>query len=99
MSGDSPHLRTYASPEEAADSCGEYILDALANDLRSQARATLAISGGNTPKLLFARMAAAKFDWSRVHIFWVDERCVPPTDSQSNYRLANETLLTACEDI
>jgi 6-phosphogluconolactonase len=38
-------------------------------------------------------MAKASFDWSKLHIFWVDERCVPPTDSQSNFKLANETLL------
>jgi 6-phosphogluconolactonase len=37
---------------------------------------------------MFADMAKSGFDWSNVHLFWVDERCVPPTDSQSNYKLA-----------
>jgi 6-phosphogluconolactonase len=54
---------------------------------------TFAISGGSTPKLLFADLAKADFDWSKVHIFWVDERCVPPESPESNYRLARETLL------
>ena len=88
-------LRTYKTPEEVADACSAYILDCLAQDLKTQPRATIALSGGNSPRLLFSRMAQADFDWSRVHIFWVDERCVPPADSRSNFRLAKETLLAA----
>jgi 6-phosphogluconolactonase len=42
-------------------------------------------------------MAKAAFDWSNVHLFWVDERCVPPTDSQSNFKLANDNLLQAAK--
>jgi 6-phosphogluconolactonase len=38
-------------------------------------------------------MAAAQFDWRGVHIFWVDERCVPPTDGASNYKLVKEYLI------
>lgn len=83
-----------ASKEEAAQKCSDYILRALAEAAASNGRANLAVSGGSTPKLLFAAMAKAKFDWAKVHIFWVDERCVPPTDGQSNYKLANDTLLT-----
>jgi 6-phosphogluconolactonase len=89
-----PLLRTYKTPEEVADACSAYILDCLAQDLRTQPRATIALSGGSSPRLLFSRMAQADLDWSRVHFFWVDERCVPPADSRSNFRLANETLLS-----
>ncbi len=56
-------------------------------------RASVAISGGSSPKPMFAKMAAAAIDWSGVHIFFVDERCVPPTDSASNFKMANEYLL------
>ena len=56
-------------------------------------RANIAISGGSSPKPMFAKMAAAGFDWTGVRIFFVDERCVPPTDSASNYKMANEYLL------
>ena len=55
--------------------------------------ATIAISGGTTPKLMFAELAKARFDWSKVHLFWVDERGVPPNDPQSNYKLAKESFL------
>lgn len=83
-----------ASEEEAAQKCSDYVLHALTEAAGSNGRANLAISGGSTPQFLFAAMAKAKFDWTKVHIFWVDERCVPPTDDQSNFKLANETLLT-----
>ncbi|MBV8779843.1 MAG: 6-phosphogluconolactonase [Phycisphaerae bacterium] len=77
-----------------ADACARYILDALTKTLKARSRATLAISGGSTPRALFSNLAKSGFDWSKVHFFWVDERCVPPTDNESNFKLANETLLT-----
>ena len=89
-SGDEPELHILDTPEKAARECSKYILSLLAG----QARATLAISGGSTPKLLFADMARAQLDWANVHFFWVDERCVPPDDKQSNFKLANDTLLS-----
>ncbi len=89
-SGEQPDLHILETPEKAARECSQHILSLLAGS----ARATIAISGGSTPKLLFADMARAKFDWSNVHFFWVDERCVPPDDKQSNFKLANDTLLS-----
>ncbi len=61
--------------------------------LSGQEFATLAISGGSTPKLLFQKLAALRFHWDHVHLFWVDERCVPPTDDASNYKLAEDYLI------
>lgn len=95
MIKNSPVLRIYPTAEQGADACAAYILDCLMKDLNAQPRATMAISGGNTPRLLFSRLTQAEFDWSRVHIFWVDERCVPPTDSRSNYKMTSETLLNS----
>jgi 6-phosphogluconolactonase len=68
-------------------------MELLGRALASQPRASLAVSGGTTPKLMFAEMAKATFDWSNVHLFWVDERVVPPADSQSNYKLAKENFI------
>jgi 6-phosphogluconolactonase len=57
----------------------------------------VALSGGSTPLPLYALLAlpewAARVDWSRVHIYWGDERCVPPDHPDSNYRLAHDALL------
>jgi 6-phosphogluconolactonase len=57
----------------------------------------MALSGGNTPKLLYEEFASATYrdsiEWRRVELFWGDERFVPPGDERSNYRMARETLL------
>jgi 6-phosphogluconolactonase len=68
-------------------------MDLLAETLNTKEWATLAISGGSSPRPMFELFAASGFPWQRVHVFWVDERYVPPNDSQSNFRLANETWL------
>lgn len=80
-------------PEAAAESCSHFVLGILRETLATREYATLAVSGGSTPKLLFERLAAVEFDWAGVHLFWVDERPVPPDDERSNYRLAEEWLI------
>ena len=57
---------------------------------------TVALSGGSTPKSLYSLLAAnyAGFDWSRTFLFFGDERHVPPSDADSNYRMVNESLLS-----
>jgi 6-phosphogluconolactonase len=82
-------LRVFKDTREAAEHCAAQILEYL----NSSPRSTLAISGGSSPKTMFEIFASAKFDWNRVQLFWVDERCVPPTDSQSNFKLANDLWL------
>ncbi len=89
------HWYIYKDPQEAAEAGARKILDTLKTARESAGRATLAVSGGSTPKLLFAEMAKAAFDWSRIHLFWVDERAVPPDDAQSNYKLAKEHFIDA----
>jgi 6-phosphogluconolactonase len=90
-----PHesLDIAESAEAAANACAAWLLEELRSVLSTASTVRIAISGGSTPKLLFATLARTRFQWENVHIFWVDERCVPPTDSQSNYKLAKETLL------
>ncbi len=60
-------------------------------------RFTVALSGGNTPRDMYERLAEAPFreavDWQRVHVFWGDERCLPENDTRRNARMAGETLL------
>jgi 6-phosphogluconolactonase len=90
----SDSLRVSATPEEAANACAAYVVETLSGALQSRPHATFAISGGSSPKLMFAQLAKSGLDWSNIHIFWVDERCVPPTDNQSNFKMANEALLT-----
>ena len=67
--------------------------------LAAQARAggSIVLTGGATPGPAYRFAAAAQPDWSRVTLWWGDERCVPPDDEQSNYRLAKENLLDLLE--
>jgi len=88
-------VRWYTSPTPAAaaEACGHHVIGLLDEALAGQDSATLALSGGTTAKLFLPCLAAARFGWDRVHLFWVDERAVPPQDEQSNYRLAEECLI------
>lgn len=58
----------------------------------------IAVSGGSTPRRLYALLESNPFhnmvDWSRVHFFWADERCVPERDEESNFKLVFYTLLS-----
>jgi len=64
----------------------------------ARGRFSAALSGGSTPGALFRRLAGEPYrsetPWSQVHLFWSDERCVPPDDPESNYRLAGSALLS-----
>jgi len=78
---------------QAAQACGKFILERLDSALASAPRATLAISGGNSPRPMFEFFAASGFDWQRVDVFWIDERHVPRTDPQSNFKMTRDTWL------
>ncbi|MGD2207047.1 MAG: 6-phosphogluconolactonase [Anaerolineae bacterium] len=63
----------------------------------SRGRCSVALSGGSTPgplyQLLTEEPYRTQIPWAQVHLFWGDERCVPPDDPDSNYRMAHETLI------
>lgn len=85
----------YASPVQASQALITHILEAM--DKEPGRPFTIALSGGTTPAILFEvweREYAAYTPWSRIYFYWVDERCVPPTDDQSNFGLANRLLLS-----
>jgi 6-phosphogluconolactonase len=86
-------LLRYPDPLAAAQACGKRILDILGIAIGDRQAATLAISGGSSPKPMFELFAWSGFPWEKIQIFWVDERCVPISDRQSNFRMANETWL------
>jgi 6-phosphogluconolactonase len=67
--------------------------------LATQARAggSIAFTGGSTPRIAYERAAALQPDWGAVSVWWGDERCVPPDDDRSNFRLADEALLSHLE--
>ncbi len=66
--------------------------------IAARGRFAVALSGGSTPRDLYQLLATREFssqlDWSRVHLFWGDERSVPPDHPDSNFRMANEALIS-----
>lgn len=91
-------LEVFASADLAAARGTELFLSAARRAISQGGRFTAALSGGDTPVPLFRRIAEAApawgIDWRKVHLFWADERCVPPDHAESNYRLANMLLLS-----
>jgi 6-phosphogluconolactonase len=81
----------------AASACAQHILMLLEKALSAREFATFAVSGGTTPRFLFDDLAGAQCEWNRVHLFWVDERCVPPTDNASNYKLVDDHFIVPAE--
>lgn len=88
------HKNVFADNPEVASEFAKYFCDHVKN--LDQDKVTVCLSGGSTPKLLFEELAANHSDsvnWSRVHFFWGDERCVAPEDEQSNYGECKKLLL------
>lgn len=96
MSG-SIEIRKLTTPQELFAAAAEEVVQAAKDAVAARGRFTIALSGGSTPKSLFnllATNARNVLPWNRMFFFWGDERHVPPTDEESNYRMANETLLS-----
>ena len=75
-------------PEAVATAAAGVVTAALGAGARS-----LVLTGGTTPRRMYQLLAEAPVEWGRVSILFGDERCVPPADPESNYRLAKDTLL------
>lgn len=86
-------LHRFLDAHSAAEGCAQYILARLEQAISGKGSARLAISGGSSPRPMFEIFAATRFPWEKVQLFWVDERGVPPADSQSNFKFANDTWL------
>jgi 6-phosphogluconolactonase len=83
----------YPNAKLASEACGIRCMDLLRKAIDKGERASLAVSGGSSPQPMFELFGKSDFPWHQAHVFWVDERCVPPNDAQSNFRLANEAWL------
>lgn len=77
-------LEIMPGPAEAARLCAARTAAALREALETRERVAVALSGGSTPKLLFAAWLQENLDWARIDLFQVDERGVPPGDPQNN---------------
>jgi 6-phosphogluconolactonase len=96
MSDNEPII--FPDPASVAHAAASLIIRLARESVDTRGRFSLALSGGSTPGALYRLLAtephAAKVPWPYVHLFWGDERCVPPDDPGSNYNLAYRTLIS-----
>ena len=83
-----------------AERAAEYFAQRITEAVKAHGLARIAISGGSTPKRTFQTLAQhgkreSGIPWEQVQLYWVDERCVPPDNEESNYRMTREAMLDA----
>ncbi len=92
-----PELCVWDDEGSLARAVAEYVVRVGSEAIASRGRFDLALAGGSTPKAAYRLLqdgdVGQAIDWSLVRFFFGDERCVAPTDEQSNYKMAKETLL------
>lgn len=89
-------VRVSPDLEAVSRECARAVAQAIMGGTRGGDRFRLALSGGETPRALYRSLATEHRDavpWGQVHLFWGDERYVPPDDPRSNYRLVQDSLL------
>src|SRR3981081_352774 len=90
-------VRRLTTPQDLFHAAAEEVARAANEAVKERGRFAIALSGGSTPKSLYTLLATnarAALPWAQMFFFWSDERHVPPTDPESNYRMAQEALLS-----
>ena len=98
MPADLKRLRIFDDTEELSRAAARRFVEMAADAVESSGSFSVALAGGSTPKRIYELLAGDELReqvaWPKCHIFFGDERCVPPDHADSNYRMANETLLS-----
>jgi 6-phosphogluconolactonase len=93
-----PEIKVVPDAKAVAVEAAERVALAAQDAITSRGRFSIALSGGSTPKMLYALLTDAPYrsriDWSKVHILFGDERAVPPDDKDSNFKMADEAFLS-----
>ncbi len=91
------HLHVFPDNPSFVSGAANFIVEVAESAIARRGRFVTALSGGGTPKPVYARLASADYRdriaWEKVHIFFGDERCVVPDDPRSNYRMVREAWL------
>jgi 6-phosphogluconolactonase len=93
----SVEIRRLTTPQELFAAAADEVVRGAEEAVAARGRFTIALSGGSTPRSLFTLLATnarSTLPWGRMFFFWGDERHVPPTDTESNYRMADEAMLS-----
>jgi 6-phosphogluconolactonase len=90
-------LRIFQTIETLSHEAANLFIEQAARSIAERGRFLVALNGGGTPTRLFELLATEyrdKVDWDKVHVFWGDERCIPPDDPGSSYGQARDALLS-----
>jgi len=87
-------IATPDAAQAAREACAR-MTRSIHEALKERGGATIALSGGSSPGDAYRLLAQQTIDWNKVHVYWVDERAVPPEHERSNYGAARRTLLDA----
>jgi len=93
-------INIFKTPKKTVKKFSKYLAMEINNSANNKENFFIAISGGSTPQLLFKKLNKKykdKINWSYVHIFWGDERCVSSESFESNYGVAKELLLNSID--
>jgi 6-phosphogluconolactonase len=92
-----PEIQVFANPEALTQAAAAEFVRQANQAIQTRGRCAIALSGGSTPKSLYALLATQpwrdQLPWNQVYLFWGDERHVPPSDISSNFRMTQEQLL------
>jgi 6-phosphogluconolactonase len=89
-------IKIYSTPRELAENFARELVSRIDESAKNNKHFTMALSGGSTPEILFTLLRdnyARSVPWEYVQIFWGDERCVPPKNSESNFGMTKKQLL------
>ena len=93
----SPEISVLETADAMSHEAARFVLLSTREAVLCTGRCTVALSGGSTPRRLYELLASDEYrgalPWDEIEWFWSDERCVPPDDPRSNFRLAQEALL------
>lgn len=92
-----PSIEIFPSPNDLAEKVAVDLVNRIKESSKSKTPLTIALSGGSTPALLFSilgKQFAGSVEWDNVHLFWGDERCVPPDHPESNYGMTEQKLIS-----
>lgn len=92
------NIGIYPDIDALSREAAQYVVRVANESIVTHGRFSIALSGGTTPKKLYGLLGGepyrSQINWALVHIFWGDERCVPPDSPDSNYKMAHEVLLS-----
>ena len=93
-----PNVLVFDSANDVAEAATRRFVELAREAVDTRGQFSVALAGGSTPKVVYGLLASDEFrgllPWEKVHVFFGDERCVPPDHSDSNFRMAREAMLS-----